>query len=674
MTDKQRENISAEQAQEMAAEAEDRHRKLSPVWVSVFTVSAMSSVLMSIYVIFNLGIYFGYVPLDTQYFYALLASLLPLVFLLYPIWPSVGPRNQVPWYDVIIAALAFGIPIYFIVSGERIIDEGWEYDAPDHAIYMTYAIWLIGLEAARRAGGLIIFLICLLFSLYPILAPYAPGFLEGEANTWADTATYHIFGTESLIGVPMQAFANLVVGFLIFGVALQFTGGGTFFLNLAFALLGKRRGGPAKVAIFSSGLMGSMSGSVITNVLTTGVMSIPAMKRVGFRPAYAGGVEACASTGGVLMPPIMGATAFVMAVFLEIPYSDIAIAAVIPSLLYFFALFMQIDAYSARYHLSGLPSAELPSIGEVMRDGWYFIAVFLLLIIMLLYMQQEAQAPYYATALLLVINQFAKQHRWGWTQLFDFLVGVGKLFTELAAILAGIGLIIGSLSLTGKVGTIAYELVDFAGGNTLLLLIMGAVTCFILGIGMTITAAYLFLAITLAPGLAKSGLNDLAIHMFILYWAMISFITPPVAIGAYAAAGIAKSNPMKTGLEAMRLGTIIYFVPFFFVLNPALIGIGEPLEVIIVFLSALVGIILVSAGLQGYLIGAGQLSGGTNPLHWILRLALFASGMLLALPGTEIIGFTHLQLNTTAVIIGIPAVALTWMINRGDRRSGAATT
>ena len=672
MTDTQGDNITAEEAQEMAAEAEDRHRKLSPFWISIFTISAMSSVLMSIYVIFNLGITFGYVPLDTQYFYALLASLLPLVFFIYPIWPGVGPRNQVPWYDAIIAAVAFGIAIYFMVSGEKIIDEGWEYDAPDHAIYMTYAIWLIGLEAARRAGGLVIFLICLLFSLYPILAPYAPGFLEGEANTWADTATYHIFGTESLIGVPMQAFANLVVGFLIFGVALQFTGGGTFFLNLAFALLGKRRGGPAKVAIFSSGLMGSMSGSVITNVLTTGVMSIPAMKRVGFRPAYAGGVEACASTGGVLMPPIMGATAFVMAVFLEIPYSDIAIAAIIPSLLYFFALFMQIDAYSARYDLSGLPPSELPSIGEVMRDGWYFIAVFLLLIVMLLYMQQEAQAPYYATALLLVINQFARQHRWGWRQLFDFVIGVGKLFTELAAILAGIGLIIGSLSLTGKVGTIAYELVNFAGGNTLLLLIMGAVTCFILGIGMTITAAYLFLAITLAPGLAKSGLNDLAIHMFILYWAMISFITPPVAIGAYAAAGIAKSNPLKTGLEAMRLGTIIYFVPFFFVLNPALIGIGEPLELIIVFFSALVGIILVSAGLQGYLIGAGQLGGAMNPVHWILRLALFASGMLLALPGTEIIGFTHLQLNTTAVIIGIPAVALTWVINRGDRQPGAA--
>jgi TRAP-type uncharacterized transport system fused permease subunit len=294
---------------------------------------------------------------------------------------------------------------------------------------------------------------------------------------------------------------------------------------------------------------------------------------------------------------------------------------------------------------------------------------------MLLYMQQEAQAPYYATALLLVINQVAKQHRWGLRELYDFMVGVGKLFTELAAILAGIGLIIGALSLTGKIGTIAYELVEVAGDNTLLLLIMGAVTCFILGIGMTITAAYLFLAITLAPGLAKSGLNELAIHMFILYWAMISYITPPVAIGAYAAAGIAKSNPLKTGFEAMRLGTIIYFVPFFFVLNPALLGIGEPMEVIVVFLAAAVGIVLVSAGLQGYLIGAGTLGGSTNPVHWFLRLALFASGMMLALPGGDIIGYTDLQLNITAAIVGIPAVALTWALNRGGgREPDVATT
>ena len=553
--------------------------------------------------------------------------------------------------------------MYFTVEGEAIIDDGWEYDAPPHATWMTYVLWLVCLEATRRAGGLVIFLICGLISIYPIIAPWAPGFLAGEANDWATTSTYHVFGTESLIGIPMNAFATLVVGFLVFGVALQYTGGGAFFLNLAFALLGKRRGGPAKVAIFSSGLMGSMSGSVITNVLTTGVMSIPAMKRVGFRPTYAGGVEACASTGGVLMPPIMGATAFVMAVFLEIPYADIAVAAVIPSLLYFFALFMQIDAYAARYNLSGLPPDELPSLADVLREGWYFIFVFIVLIVMLVYMQQEAQAPYYATALLLIINQLSPRHRWNLRKLLDFMVGTGKLFTELAAILAGIGLIIGSLSLTGKVGTIAYELVNIAGENTILLLIMGAVTSFILGIGMTVTAAYLFLAITLGPGLERAGLDPLAVHLFMLYWAMISFITPPVAIGAYAAAGIAESNPLKTGLEAMRLGTIIYFVPFFFVLNPALIGHGSAAEILAVSSAAVLGVILIAAGLQGHMIGAGTL-GDNSVLHWLLRIALIFSGLVMALPGGDLIGYTNGELNLTAAAVGLPAVVITWLLNR----------
>ncbi|MBT6275017.1 MAG: TRAP transporter fused permease subunit [Chromatiales bacterium] len=672
------EPVNAEQAVESGATAGSRHRNLSTMWWTVLLGSAFFSIALSIFSIFNLavplhehtGIRIPLLLLETQYFYAMMALLMPLVFLLYPVWPGVGKMDRVPWYDALLAATTFCIFAYFNFAGEAIIDDGWEYDAPAHATYMTYAVWLICLEATRRAGGFIIFIICAIISAYPILAPWAPGFLEGASVDWQTTASYHVFGTESLIGVPMTAFATLVVGFLLFGVALQFTGGGAFFLNLSFSLLGKRRGGPAKVAIFSSGLMGSMSGSVITNVLTTGVMSIPAMKRVGFRPEYAGGVEACASTGGVLMPPIMGATAFVMAVFLEIPYSDIAIAAVIPSLLYFFALFMQIDAYSARFGLTGLPANELPTIGQVMRDGWYFIFVFMMLIVMLVHMQQEAQAPYYATATLLIINQLSKQHRWGWRQLLDFMVGTGKLFTELAAILAGIGLIIGSLSLTGKVGTIAYELVDIAGDNTMLLLIMGAVTSFILGIGMTVTAAYLFLAITLGPGLEKAGLDPLAVHMFMLYWAMISFITPPVAIGAYAAATIAQCNPLKTGLEAMRLGTIIYFVPFFFVLNPALIGQGPIMEVLTVSCAAIVGIVLIAAGLQGYMIGAGTL-GDNSFIHWFLRIALICSGLILALPGGELVGYTNTELNLAATVIGAPALFLVWLVNRGRAPASA---
>ncbi len=670
--------VGAEEAVESAAAA-SRHRDLNPFWWTVLLGAAFFSIALSIFSIFNLAVPLkastGYtiplLALETQYYYAMMGLLLPLVFLLYPVWPGVGRMDRVPWYDVVLAVATFGICAYFMYRGEAIIDDGWEYDAPPYATYMTYALWIICLDATRRSGGLIIFLICAVISAYPILAPYAPGFLAGQSVDWQTTASYHVFGTESLTGVPMQAFATLVVGFLVFGVALQFTGGGAFFLNLSFSLLGKRRGGPAKVAIFSSGLMGSMSGSVITNVLTTGVMSIPAMKRVGFRPTYAGGVEACASTGGVVMPPIMGATAFVMAVFLEIPYAEIAIAAVIPSLLYFFALFMQIDAYSARFGLSGLPVEELPSLWEVIRDGWYFIFVFIMLIVMLVVMQQEAQAPYWATALLLIINQCSKRHRWGWKQLLDFMVGTGKLFTELAAILAGIGLIIGSLSLTGKVGTIAYELVSLAGENTILLLLMGAATSFILGIGMTVTAAYLFLAITLGPGLEQGGLNPLAVHMFILYWAMISFITPPVAIGAYAAASIAQCNPLKCGLEAMRLGTIIYFVPFFFVLNPALIGQGPIAEILTVACAAIVGIIMIAAGLQGYMIGLGTLGDG-SPVHWILRIALILAGLILALPGGEMVGFSNAQLNLGALTVGIPTLLLIWLVNRGRKAVSTA--
>ena len=420
------------------------------------------------------------------------------------------------------------------------------------------------------------------------------------------------------------------------------------------------------MAIFASGLMGSMSGSVITNVLTTGVMTIPAMKRVGFRASYAGGVEACASTGGVLMPPIMGATAFVMATYLEIPYGDIVLAAIIPSVLYYFGLFVQIDAYSARFGLKGLPVSELPRVLTVMKEGWYFIFVFALLIYMLIHMQREAQAPYYATALLLLINQVSPRHRWNLRKLMDFLVGIGKLFTELAAILAGIGLIIGALILSGKIGSIAYELVNVAGDDVITLLILGALTSFVLGIGMTVTAAYLFLAVTVSPALVQGGLNELAVHLFLLYWGMISFITPPVAIGAYAAASVAESNPIRTGFEAMRLGTIIYFVPFFFVLNPALIGQGTFLYVSFVFGTAVVGVVFLSAALQGYLFGVGRLV-VWGPVGWLIRVMLFAGGLALMLPGGPLIGYTNLQLSIASFVLLVPAVALAWFANRTEK-------
>ncbi|MCA8927853.1 MAG: TRAP transporter fused permease subunit [Alphaproteobacteria bacterium] len=657
-------SVSAEEAVEQAEAAVDRHRKLSPFWWTILLASALLSIALSIYVIFGLGNRLGlYVPLETEYFYAMLGLLLPLVFLLYPPWAGVGPMDRVPWYDILIAAVTFGISIYFVTHGNEILEDGWEYLPPQTPAILAFVMWAIVLEAARRGGGLPIFFVCVILSIYPVYADWFPGVLQGQPTTWTVAAAFHIYGTESVLGIPMTAFANLVVGFLVFGVALQFTGGGAFFLNLAFAMLGKYRGGPAKVAIFASGLMGSMSGSVITNVLTTGVMTIPAMKRVGFRPAYAGGVEACASTGGVLMPPIMGATAFVMATYLEIPYGDIVLAAVIPSVLYYFGLFVQIDAYSARFKMKGLPVSELPRVLTVLKEGWYFIFVFALLIVMLLYMQREAQAPYYASLLLLLINQVSPRHRWNMRKLLDFLVGIGKLFTELAAILAGIGLIIGALTLSGKIGSIAYELVNVAGDSVIMLLILGAVTSFILGMGMTVTAAYLFLAVTVSPALVDGGLNKLAVHLFLLYWGMISFITPPVAIGAYAAASVAEASPVKTGFEAMRLGTVIYFVPFFFALNPALIGQGPTLYVIEVVAAALVGVALLGAALQGYLIGVGTMV-FWGPVGFALRIVLFVGGVIMMLPGGKIVGYSNWELSLAAAVLIVPTIVLTWIANR----------
>ena len=286
----------------------------------------------------------------------------------------------------------------------------------------------------------------------------------------------------------------------------------------------------------------------------------------------------------------------------------------------------------------------------MLREGWYYVAVFAVLMFMLLHLQREAQAPYYATVALLLINQFNRTHRWTIATFGDFVVGVGRLFAELAAILAGVGLIIGALSLSGKVGSLTYALVQIAGDNVLLLLVMGAITSFILGIGMTVTAAYLFLAVTLAPALTQQGLDKMAVHLFLLYWGMISFITPPVALGAYAAASIAKSNPMKTGLEAMRLGSIIYFVPFFFVLNPALIGRGSLLEIAIVLTTAVAGIVLICAALQGYLYGIGPLD-WNGFLAWPARALLLLSGLALALPGSDKIG-TH-PLAAPADLLGL---------------------
>ena len=433
-----------------------RYREISQRWQTVMAIMTGCSILLAINQIFNLGFFVGYIMLDSRYMYLITGVMLCMVFITFP--ANKNTLSYVPWYDLVIMFVIAAVFSYYAFYAERIVLEAWEYTAPNIGVWLALITWVIVLEAGRRAGGWAVFAIVLVFSLYPTFAASLPNVIAALSIPIQDVAIFHILGEESLFGIPLRVFAQLVFGFLIFGISLQFTGGGPFFINLAFALLGHLRGGPAKVSIFSSGLMGSMSGGPISNVLTTGPLSIPAMRRIGFSKEYASGVEACASTGGVFMPPIMGATAFVMASFLNISYVTVAIAAIVPSVLYFFGLFIQIDAYAARNNLQGLPKEELPKLGQVFKDGWYFVAVFASLIWMLVYLQREAVAPFYATALLLLINQFTK-HRLSFERVMQLVAQMGKLLAELAGILAAIGLIIGGLAVTGIAGTIANDLV-----------------------------------------------------------------------------------------------------------------------------------------------------------------------------------------------------------------------
>ena len=602
------------------------HRWLGPGWAAFVAAAAVISAILVLNQKLNLHFFADVVVLENRYLYLLAALLLPIVFLVYPASARqiAGPPR---WHDVALAILAAFCGGWFAWTSYRNIMEGWEYAAPQSALILSIVYWAVILEALRRAGGMVITVIVFVISLYPAYADLLPGPIEGMPQALIDTFGYHILSQESAFGIPMKAFGDIVVGFVIFGVALNHTGGGRFFNDVAFALVGRFRGGAAQVGVVSSMLQGSISGSVISNVISSGVVTIPAMKRTGFTARYAGGVEAVASTGAVLMPPVMGSTAFLMAAFLGIPYGTIALAAAIPGLLFYFSLVVQIDAYAAKRGLAGLSKAELPRLSDALKEGWLYIIVFAVLVYFLLNEQQEALAPFYATAVLLVINQILPKSRMSARQWMEFALACGRALAELVALLMGVGFIIGALMVTGLAGTLANDLVYLAGDAPVLLLIMGALTSFVFGMGMTVTACYIFLAVILAPPLVKAGLDPLGVHLFIMYWGMVSFITPPVALAAFTAASIARASPFAVGFDAARLGTMIYLVPFLFALNPALILHGSAAEIILSITLATIGIVLMGAAIGGYLLGYGTLKGLAGT---VLRAAIGALGFILA--------------------------------------------
>jgi len=565
--------------------------------------------------------------IDTSFFYVMLGVFLSMVFLVYSVDGST--RGRVSMIDWLLFAAAIFCSGFMAYNGERIIQEGWDLLAPTDATIIAGVICLLALEAVRRTGGWILFSVVLFFFLYPLFAEYMPGFMWGPESAVQEFVRQHALGTESIIGLPMRVVTSLLIGFLLFGSALVVTGGGDFFMAFATALLGKTRGGPAKVSIVSSGFFGSLSGSVISNVVTTGQLTIPTMKRIGYPATYAGAVEACASTGGALMPPVMGAVAFIMAEFLNVPYSTVVLAALVPAILFYLALLLQADNYAARNGLKGQPAEEIPNLWEVLKAGWFYLFSLAMLIYMLIGMRIESFAPYYATGVLLVSCAIFRkgEDRFGLKKLIELIVDATKNIVNIVGILVGIGMIVGSLSYTGVGPAFSGELLQFAGDNIFLLLILGAITSFILGMGMTVSACYIFLALVMGQAMVDSGLNPIAGHLFILYWGMMSYITPPVAVAAVAAATVAGSHPMRTGVMAMRLGIILFILPFLFVLNPTLILHGTPLDIVHDVTTAVIAVWLIASALEGWLYWVGR-------VNWELRIPMLAAGAVLLFPGT----------------------------------------
>lgn len=637
-----------------------RYRTLTPLVRSLVVIFSCAGIISAVVYLFHIGVSFwGGFMVGTAYLHLILSFFLPLVFLYFPAAPRY--KEKVSWFDISLSLLCFGSTFYFFLKGQNILFEGWEVSPPSVPFALGIILWIIVLEAVRRVVGWVLFSLVFLFSIYPLFGEHMPGILFSKSFPFKRVVGYYTMGPEGVIGLPTHVLGNLFIGFIFFGVALTSTGAAKFFLDLALSFLGKVRGGTAKVAVVSSAMIGSISGSVITNVITTGSFTIPAMKKAGYPNYYAAAIETCASTGGVLMPPIMGAAAFVMASILNIPYAQVVLAAIIPSFLYYLGLFVQVDCYAAKIGLRGFPTPDIPSWWQTIKNGWFYIFAFILLIYILFSLRREAQAPFYAAVVVLLLTMIKKETRLNLKNFIKFLEGVGRTIGEITGILTGIGLMIASLLLTGVAQTLSSEIIALAKGNTLLLVLLGAIASFILGMGLTITACYLLLAVLLAPAMVQTGLNPLAVHLFLMYCGMLSFITPPVAIGAYAAASLAGANPIRTGFQAMRLGIILFIIPFFFVFQPAFVLQGNLMEIIKVLATGFWGVFLLASGIEGYMVLIGYLG-------FLKRSLSILSGALLLTPEwiTDLMGLI-LALSVIG-IKGFPKIKVQILANRRVRK------
>jgi len=555
-----------------------------------------------------------------QFIAAALALTLPIAFLTLPARRG-APRDEVPWYDVVAAVLGLLAAGYVAVRYPDIVNQ--IFFRPPEAYIPGTIIVLLVLEALRRATGWALLVIVVAFILYALFGDLFPGRLSARAQDWPKLASYFAFDINGILGIPMAVATTIVVAFIFFGNLLSSTGGSKFFTDAALVSMGRYRGGSMKIAVVASALFGSVSGSAVANVAATGVVTIPMIKRDGYPAHKAAAIEAVASTGGQLMPPVMGAAAFLMAEFLQVPYSDVVLAALVPGLLYYIALFIQADLEAGRLGIAPIAASEMPQRQSVLGGLHYFLAFAMLLYTLFtLHWQPERAALGAAGTVVVTGLLFGYQGiRPKLADLLGAFAQTGRTVVEIILISAAAGMVIGVLNVTGLSFNLTYSLVQIGAGNAVVLLVLAALVCIVLGMGLPTLGVYVLLAALVAPALVEVGIDRMAAHLYVMYFGMMSMITPPVAIAAFAAAGIAAASPMRTGFAAMRFGWSAYIVPFLFVASPSLLLIGEPQAIAIAVITAVMGVWLVSIALAGYF---------TRVISPPMR-ALFAAAGLLAL-------------------------------------------
>ncbi len=595
---------------------ESVYRRLTGFWKWVISLGAVAFSAFQLYTA-AFGVYPAQIQRSVH-----MAFMLFLVFLLYPVSKK-SSRTELHWADVVLALLGVAVGAYIVVEYTPLMYRAGLPTTLD-LVFGALAILLV-LEAARRIVGLPIVIVAAACLLYALYGNYIPGMFGHRGFPLRRVITHMYVTTEGLLGLPMGVSATFVFMFILFGAFLHKTGLGKFFINLAMAVTGHQAGGPAKIAVVASCMFGTISGSSVANVVTTGTFTIPLMKSIGYEPHFAGAVEAAASTGGQIMPPIMGAAAFVMSEFIGVPYIRIAAAAIVPAILYYLAVFVMVHMEALRLGLKGLPRELLPNVWETLKDGGHLLIPVAVLVYLLVKGYTPLRAALVCIIVTVVIAMMRKNTRLKPLDLYEAMENGARSALGVASACACSGLIIGVVTLTGLGLKIANGIIYLAGGVFFLTLLFTMLASILLGMGLPTTAKYIVLASMAAPAIQKFGVPPIAAHMFILYYGIIADLTPPVALAAYAGAGIAGANPMKTGWTAVKLALAGFLIPYIFAYEPVLLLIGAtPLKIIGASATAIIGVFALGFATSGYWL--------RNMALWE-RVVLFGGALALIKPG-----------------------------------------